>query len=178
MDFCSTPTATKKLKELSETLVPYSVLWSEWIESGACFLNQKEITVIKNYLLTGSHTSSSVELGITYGRAAIILKKVNRRLKWNYKNYQGWLTERLLEQHGIITYSCKLERFLNTPMPYSNIPYNLKTKLSCLSKDTMGGLLNSYSLKDMKRFRNFGNKTLNDFKEVLKENNCLHLLRE
>ncbi|MDQ3192195.1 MAG: hypothetical protein M3Q58_11440 [Bacteroidota bacterium] len=177
MNIYTTQIPKKKVKELMEALEPYSALWPEWIESGACFLTQKEIVIIENYLRTGSHSASSLELNLSTGRAASILVKVKRRLCWNLKNYQGWLTERLLEQHGIITYTSEVDRFLNVPISNTNIPYRLKMKLSHLCNDTMGELLSNHTLEEMKGYRCFGNQTIYDLKETLKANNCLQLLR-
>ncbi|MDQ3191437.1 MAG: hypothetical protein M3Q58_07585 [Bacteroidota bacterium] len=177
MNIYTTQIPKKKVKELMEALEPYSALWSEWIESVACFLTYKEIIIIENYLRTGSYSASSMELSLSTGRAASILVKVQRRLRWNLRNYQSWMTDRLLEQHGIITYTSEVDRFLNVPISNTNIPYRLKRKLSNLSHDTMGELLNNYSLKEMKGYRCFGNQTICDLKETLKANNCLQLLR-
>lgn len=167
---------SKKKRELIDALAPYSDMWEEWIESGACFLNEKELMIIRNYLSSGSFQGVSEELNITQGTAATILKKSKQRLRWSYSKYQAWMTERLLEDHQIINYSSDVDRFLNSPLAHLKISHDLKNRLSLLGKQTIQEILSSYSVKDLMRFRLIGAKVINDFEELLKENNCLHLL--
>lgn len=169
--------STKKVEELIAALDPYADTWSEWIESGACFLNSKEITVISNYVLTGTHQLSGSELRITPETAASILKKAKMRLKWGLPKYKEWLTERLLESHQIIKYESEQDRFLNSPLAFLSLPPMLKTRLNSICEDTMNDILTKYSEKEMQCLRSFGKKNITEFKNVLKANNCLHLLR-
>lgn len=178
MNYTTTLISTKKVEELIAALDPYADTWSEWIESGACFLNSKEITIISNYLLTGSHHISSTELNITTEAAASILKKAKRRLQWDSFKYKEWLTERLLEKHQIIKYETEQDRFLNSPLAFLSLPSTLKARLNYTCEETMNDILTKYSEKDMLRFRSFGKKNMEEFKKVLKANDCLHLLRQ
>lgn len=169
--------STRKLKELLAILDPYAELWHEWKVSGACFLTEQEIIIIQNYLLTGSHFPSADQLNISPITAAIILNKSKLRLKWNYPVFQGWITERLLEAHGIIVYETELDWFLHSPFAYLPMPLQLKRKLNVLLPETMSELLIKYSEKDLKRCRCIGDKTIDEFKIYLIKNHCLHLLK-
>lgn len=171
-----TITPSKKLSELTKCLEPYAELWYEWTTSGATFLSKKEITVIENYLLTGSHVKSANILSISPTTSANIQNKSMRRLKWNYKKFQGWQTERLLEQHGIITYSSDLDRFLNSPYQYLPICYKIKTTLGFLDGETINEILTRYSENKINRWP-FYPRHMNEFKEILREHECLHLLK-
>ncbi len=177
MDYCYPKTSIKRVKELIALLEPYSTAWSEWIESGACFLSQREIIIIQNYLLTGSHFKSGSEFNISIITAASILNKSKLQLSWNYGKFLGWLTERLLERHGIITYESELDRFLNSPLIFVLIPWQLKVKLGYLCESTIGDILTKYSEDKIKRFWFLDKKSFKEFKTVLQQNNCLHLLR-
>lgn len=167
----------KKVKELIALLEPYAVDWSDWTKSGACILNQKEITIIQNYLLTGSHSVSSVELNLTIATSASILRKTKMRLKWNLPQFQAWQTERMLEELGLIKYESELDRFLNSPLIFLPMPQQLKIKLGFSDLDTIGELLSKYSEGQIKRFWFFDAKNFKEFKVLLEKNNCLHLLR-
>lgn len=177
MNFVTQKKPAKTVRALLLVIKPYSASWHEWIESGACFLNPKEIMIINNYLVTGSHHGASIELGITEGAASSILRKAKRRLQWGYPKYQQWLTEILLENHEIITYESEQDKFLNSPLSFLSIPNPLKAKFSLLAENTMNEILTNYSEKDLYRFRSFGKKNMEEFKNVLKGNNCLQFLK-
>ncbi len=170
-------TSIKKIKELLAVLDPYAESWQEWTASGACFLSKQEITIIQNYILTGSHFPSAEELNISPITAASILNKAKWRLKWCYPKFQRWITERLLEDHGIITYQTESDRFLNSPFEYLEMPLELKRKLSILFSETMGELLQTNTETDLKRYKCIGERTIEDFKNYLEKNECRHLLK-
>lgn len=170
-------TSIKKVKELLGVLDPYAEFWHEWKVSGACFLTEQQILIIQNYLLTGSHFSSANELNISPVTAASILNRSIFRLKWNYPVFQGWLTERLLEAHGIIVYETEQDRFLHSPFVYLPMPLQLKRKLNILFPQTMSELLAKYSERDLRKYRCIGEKTIAELKIYLRKNDCLHLLK-
>jgi hypothetical protein len=178
MKTTTTPKQNKKCKALYNAVEPYSFLWNEWIISGACFLNHKEITVIENYLHQSSHYDAAKKLNITTGTAANILNKGMLRLKWNYKKFQGWQTEKLLEEHGIITYTSEQDRFLNAPYQYISISYNLKIHLGFTNGETMQAILDNYSEAYLKRCCMFSPLLMKELKDELKRNNILHLLKK
>ncbi len=167
----------KKIKELLAVLDPYAESWQEWTTSGACFLSEQEITIIQNYLLTNSHFPSAIELNISSVTASSILNKAKWRLKWCYPKFQGWLTERLLEDHGVIIYQTELDRFLNSPFAYLEMPLVLKRKLNILYPENMGELLKTHTEVELRKFKCIGEKTIEDFKTYLERNGCLHLLK-
>lgn len=170
-------TSIKKVKELLSVLDPYAEFWHEWKVSGACFLTEQEILIIQTYLLTGSHFTAANQLGISPVTAASILNKSILRLKWNYPLFQGWITEQLLEVHGIIVYETEQERFLYSPFAYLPMPLLLKRKLNVLNSETMSELLHNHSEADLKRCRCIGDKMISEFKFFLRKNQCLHLLK-
>lgn len=170
-------TSIKKIKELLAVLDPYAESWQEWTASGACFLSEQKITIIQNYLLSNSHFSSAIELNISPVTAASILNKAKWRLKWCYPKFQGWFTERLLEDHGIISYETELDRFLNSPFAYLEMPLELKRKLNILFSETMGEVLQTHTEFDLRTFKCIGEKTIEDFKNYLERNGCLYLLK-
>lgn len=170
-------TPIQKVKELIAILDPYADLWDEWTSSGACFLTYDDIRIIQNFLLTGSHYSSVEELDISLVTAVSRLNKIKLRLQWYRPKYNLWLTERLLTQSGIITYSSPLDYFLNSPFEFLKMPLPLKNKLRFCMAETMQELLDNHSEEDLLRYRTVGTKTIHDFKNYLIYNNCLHLFR-
>lgn len=169
--------STKKVKELITILEPYAAMWQEWTESGACFLSKQEIKILQNYLLSGSCSSSCVEFNISEIIVTDILDQIQVRLRWGSYKFESWLTERLLEEHGIITYTSPQDRFLNSPLMFLSIPDDLKFRLRYLLKYTMADILTSYTEAKLKAHWSVNDKLLKDFKEVLHQNKCLHLLK-
>lgn len=170
-------TSIKKVKELLSVLDPYAEFWHEWKVSGACFLTEQEIIIIQNYLITGSHFTSANQLSISPVTAASILNKSILRLRWSYPVFQSWITEQLLEAHGIIVYETERERFLHSPFAYLPMPLPLKRKLNMLNPETMSELLIKHSEADLKRCRCIGDKTISELKIYLIKNHCLYLLK-
>jgi hypothetical protein len=166
----------KGIKTLITILEPYSSLWSEWVKSGACFLSEKEITVIMSYLISGSHYVSCFKLEISPATARGILNRSKRCLCLELNKYQLWLTVRLLEQHGIIVYESELDRFLYSPLLFLPIPPRLKRKLCFLSKTAMSEILDNYTEKSMSSLKLLDRKSIQEFKMILSQYNCLHLL--
>lgn len=170
-----TITPSKKLSELLKAIEPYIELWDEWTSSGATFLSKKQIVVIETYLLTGSHILVGEIIGLSPVTSAHILNRSMQRLIWNYKLFQDWQTDRLLEQHSIITYSSDMDRFLNAPYQYLPISSQLKMKLRFLEGETLKEILSNFTEEKMSRWP-LHPKIMKEFKEELSKMNCLHLL--
>lgn len=83
-----------KLKELIAVLEPYAPVWQEWTKSDECFLNEKEIKVILNYLMTGSHLKSASELNISILDAINTINKAKLRLCVYADKFEGWLIKK------------------------------------------------------------------------------------
>lgn len=169
--------SSKKIKELIAALEPYAPVWQEWIESGGCFLSKKEIKLIKNYLTSGSHFKSASELNVSTITAASMLQKVQFRLFCNYSLFQNWLTEHLLENHGIVTYSSLQDRFLNSPLLFLPISHKLKFKLKSLSEYTLSDILAKYTENQLKTLCCLNPTLICELKHILIQNECLHLLK-
>lgn len=106
------------------------------------------------------------------------LKKIKQRLVRDVTKFEDWQTQRLLEDSGIIVYTSETDRFLNSPFDYLEMPLNIKRKLKVLSAETMKELLEETSEENLKRYRNMGNKTIEEFKVYLNKNGCLHYLKK
>src|ERR1700741_2300880 len=177
VQFTLAPSCNKKVKELTALLKPYMPVWNEWAESGACFLSKKEIRVLQNYLMTGSHTASALEFNMSALNAAAMLNRIMFRLNLNSPKFQNWLTERLLEKHGIIVYESARDKFLSTPLAFLVIQPDLKLQLSYLQEYTMKDILKNYTESKLKINWLFSAEKINELKKLLGENNCLDLLR-
>jgi hypothetical protein len=169
--------AIKKVKELIAVLDPYANNWHAWIESGACFLSKDEISIVCFFLMTGSHNMASQELNIPVITVSHMLDKISFRLNSNQGLYQRWLTEHQLEQQGIVNYTSQTDRFLNSPLAFLKLPYDLKRRLKYLNEETMAGVLNNYTEKELSESRFFNDKSLRLLKLILKENDCEQLLK-
>lgn len=172
-----TPDSTSKIKGLIAVLEPYAPVWQEWTESGACTLNEKEIRILQNYLVSGSHLPSCKEFNMSELNAADTLDQIQLRLHWGSRKFKAWLTERMLEEQGIITYKSPVDRFLNSPLQFLPISYDLKIRLRYLMKYTMAEILTHYTENKLRAHWSADEKLICDLKEVLYQNNCLHLLR-
>ena len=79
-----TPDSASKIKVLIAVLEPYAPVWQEWTESGACTLNEKEIRILQNYLVSGSHLTSCKEFNMSELNAADMLDQIQLRQLLNY----------------------------------------------------------------------------------------------
>jgi hypothetical protein len=171
-------TPLEQVKDLIAILDPYAELWQEWINTDACFLSDEEIKIIQNFLLFSSHYPSVIELNISLATAKEKLKRIKRRLKWNYPLYQKWVTERMLLNSGILNYHSKEDYLLNSPIEFIPMSATLRKRLNVFSVSTLNELLSNYTENDLRKIRLFGEKTITEFKHLLIEYNCSHLLRK
>jgi len=165
----------KKKKELEEVLEPYNEFWDLWIISKECFLSRREIDILLTYRKTENFQQVARQLKISPNRANEIFNRALNRLRWNYKLYHYWIAHCILEA-GIDNTLSAEQKFLITPIRFHNMPPILSYFLSHFG-ETMGEVLNEYGEKEFLRLRNFGKKKLFYLKEFLKQNNCLHLLK-
>lgn len=168
----------KEIKELLAVLEPYAYSWKEWTQSRATFLSPKEILLIESFLETGNHNFSCKALGINPAAAQYLLCNSKLRLHIHRHLFESWLTERLLENHGIIYYVSDVDRFLNSPLQFLPINYELRTNLCRLHKTTIRDLLNTYPLGTISAQWYMTELLLQEFIYLLKEYQCLHLLKK
>lgn len=177
MESGQTTSTLKNIKELIAILEPYAPVWQEWKESGACILSKQEIALLQNYLATGSHLNSCLEFGISISNATDMLNRIKLMLCWDSLKLGSWLTERMLEKQGIITYESQQDKFLNSPLIFLHMPYDLKIRLRYLSEYTMGDILAKYTEIKLRAHWSLTDELVNELKELLKQNNCLSLLK-
>lgn len=177
MEFTFSASSVKNIKELITILAPYAPVWYEWTESGACILSKQEIRVLQNYLRTGSHLTSSREFDIPTLSASVMLSRIKLRLCCNTSKFENWLTERLLEEHGIIRYASEQDKFLHSPLIFLPMPSDLKQQLRYLSEPTMWDVLAKHTESKLRNHWSLNDEIINNLKEVLQQNKCLHLLR-
>jgi hypothetical protein len=171
----TTITSEKTSNFLKEIAVDEN-FWKTWIASPACCLNSQEIIIINGFILTGSHQYACLLLNIPYSSASNTFRNCKKRIAWSYHVFQKWLTEGLLEDQKVISYTTDLEKFLHTPITDLVIEPTLKRKLMILN-DTIFEVLSEYSEKDLKSVRGLGSKKIKGFRLLLIENNCLHFLK-
>ncbi|MCD6066951.1 MAG: hypothetical protein K0S33_1777 [Bacteroidetes bacterium] len=177
MEFHHPPDAIKKVKELIAVIEPYAPHWREWTGSGASFLSPSEILILQNYLQHGTHDVSHTELKLSLPTIEFIMQLSVSRLHRNQHLFRKWLTERLLEEHGVIRYESAQYRFLHSPLGFLNIPYELKFELRLLRESCIADILNKYTEAMLSEQWFMTSGGMKQFKRILRKYKCVHLLR-
>src|SRR4051812_19038950 len=79
---------------------PYWPYWEEWKQSKACFLNEREITIIEYFDKYLSFQQISEDLNIPNQTAKLILHRAMMKLEWYYKHFKEWTEDIVLEKSG------------------------------------------------------------------------------
>ena len=169
-----------KTKAFFTLMEEYKSHWEDWTNSSACLLSKKEIIVLKNFFDTGSHDLSCLVLN----KNKNLINNYFQNGKWilmsSKSDYLFWVTLMEREKEGKLKYESNIERFLNSPVYFLPIKKELKALLILLPYEdynSIGKILASYSETKLLETRNWGEKRMVELKALLKENNCLHLLR-
>ncbi|MBI3501413.1 MAG: hypothetical protein HY063_06425 [Bacteroidetes bacterium] len=166
---------TKMFSELRQVISTYD-LWDEWIDSNDCFLRQREKDALLLFLQLRSVTAVARQLRVSIGHISSVLNHTKHRLRWNYKLYRQWIGDKMLEQAGAYDHLSPTDRFLCRPLHYHKMHRLLYYSLRDCG-DTLADILEKHSARDLLHRRNFGDKKLFYFRQFLKKNNCLHLLK-
>jgi hypothetical protein len=177
MQFHHPPGSLLKVKELLALLEPFAMHWQEWTSSGASFLSPSEILIIENYLRDGTHDASMKELRLSFATIDFVMQLSISRLRRNHHQFRKWLTEKLLEDAGVISYSSEQARFLHSPLVFLGIPYSLKSELKYLRESCMADVLRHYSEEELRQCWFMTERGIMELKEVLENVGCLGMLK-
>lgn len=177
MEFHHPPGSLLKVKELIALLHPYASHWREWTTSGASFLSPSEILIIENYLKSGTHDASVKELRLSLSTIDFVMQLSIARLRRNEHQLRKWLTEKMLEEKGLIHYSSERERFLHSPLVFLNIPYGLKWELKHLRENSMADVLQHYTEEELRECWFMTTKGMKELKRLVKKHKCEGMLK-
>lgn len=163
-----------KLEELNSLLAPFGDQWDAWANGHHSYFSRIEILIVNTYIRVPNIQEVAKEIDISPSRVEVILKKVMRRLK--YPKTQSAFQEgmEIKKSNPMLK-----DDFLNTPIENLRtiIPSSLRSILGS-SGETMAEILAITSEKELFRLRGFGKTKLVHLKEILKEYDCLDLLKK
>ena len=136
--------------------------------------SRKEIVIVSSYLRVANIQEVAIETEYTKDQVETTLKKVIRRLRYP-KTHETFEEAVEAKKTNIIL----KDDFLNTPL--ENLRTILSTSiLSTIGNDggTMAEVLEKTSERQLLLYRSFGKTKLIQLKEVLKEYDCLDLLKK
>lgn len=161
-----------KINSINEVLFPYKDHWDEWTVSNFCSLTEIEVRAINYYKINYSHKQMAEQFNLPYNLV--------------YTHFRNAL--RTLKSPGTIA---KLHEWLNskaqTPeqelldAPIIGLRSLMSTRL-CFAlariETTIREVLERHSVHDLLQYRGIGTTSIDELKVVLKNHNCLSLLRE
>lgn len=128
----------------------YSEHWDEWTHGDSCFLNEREIIVINNYIATGYHTLSRKTLVLSPSRISAIFHRAKLKLMQGAIQFEIWLMYRKI---NCLNTNYPLESFLNKPVDILKMNASLRIKIVELGFRTIGFLLIHTSEQQLGNYR-------------------------
>jgi hypothetical protein len=177
MQFHHPPGSIIKVKELLAILQPFAAHWYEWTSSGASFLSPSEILIIENYLKSGTHDASMNELHLSFSTVDFVMQLSATRLHRHQHQFHKWLTEKMLEESGVISYPSERAKFLHSPLAFLDIPFSLKSELKHLRESCMEDVLRHYSEEELRGCWFITERGMEELKRELERYECEALLR-
>ncbi len=167
------PQQQKRLKELKSLIVPFNAHWEEWSGSSFCNLSPFEISLINLYRKKEDYHWVGDQLGISYDLALTSLIKAIWRLKrtGTEKLFQKWKDFKHMDKKNP-------DEFLELPL--EGLHHIFSSRVFYLIKifgNNMSEVLSKVTIRELRKCRGFGKKAENELKAILKEHQCLHLLK-
>lgn len=159
--------------ELRLAMRPFVMYWNDWTTSNFCSLSSREVSLINLYRKQENLELAGDELDISYDVALSTLVKSIRKLQYSetLNQLQQWKNYKYLD--------ISTEDFLDGPIDrlrhiFPNRVYNLLVMFG----KTMREALSKGSMRDLRKYRQFGQKEENELLSILEKYKCLQLMKK
>lgn len=151
----------------------YQYKWESWIKSPYCFLTEKEIAVVDKFK---PHHNSTEPLEMESAEIYRTYHNATKKLMYHHTIYREWLFQVINNKRKQVRGNAPME-LLDTPLKLLKISTKLYLRICFMGNTLREVLQECNSRKTFLSYRGFGKKTLNELEELLKQNNCLYLLK-
>ncbi|HRG51998.1 MAG TPA: hypothetical protein PLL00_04115 [Bacteroidia bacterium] len=161
-----------RINSIREILEPYQANWDQWTTSNFCSLTELEIRTINYYKRYHSHKQLSAEYNLPYNLVYTHFRNALRTLKASgtISKFQEWLNTKIQTPEQALLDS-----------PIVGMRSLMSTRL-CFAlariETTFRELLTNHSVHDLLQYRGIGTTSIEELKVILKNQNCLSLLRD
>lgn len=161
-----------RINSIREILEPYKANWDQWTTSNFCSLTELEIRTINYYKRYYSHKQLSAEYNLPYNLVYTHFRNALRTLKASdtISKFHEWLNSKIQTRE---------QQLLDSPIV--GMRSIMSTRL-CFAlariETTFRELLEKHSVHDLLQYRGIGSTSIEELKVILKNHNCLFLLRE
>lgn len=161
-----------KINSINEVLAPYKNRWDEWTISNFCSLTEIEVRAINYYKINYSHKQMVEQFNLPYNLVYTHFRNALRTLKSSstIAKFNEWLNSQAQTPE---------QEFLDAPIV--GLRSLMSTRL-CFAlariETTIGEILEKHSVHELLQYRGIGTTSIDELKAILKNHNCLALLRE
>ncbi|HSH68258.1 MAG TPA: hypothetical protein VLB84_21195, partial [Bacteroidia bacterium] len=161
-----------RINSINQVLLPYKDHWDEWTVSNFCSLTEMEVRAINYYKINYSHKQMAEHFNLPYNLVYTHYRNALRTLKspGTISEFQGWLNakEKTPEQEFLDAPIIGLRSLMSTRLCFALARIETTIRI----------VLEKHSVNELLQYRGIGNTSIDELKTILKEHNCLSLLRE
>ncbi|HET6226642.1 MAG TPA: hypothetical protein VFF27_10205 [Bacteroidia bacterium] len=157
---------------IRDILAPYQENWEEWTASNFCSLTELEIRTVNYYTKYHTHKQLSAEYNLPYNLVYSHFRNAIRTLKAaaTIAKFNDWTNAKTQTPE---------QQLLDSPIV--GMRSLMSTRL-CFAlariETTFRELLENHSVHDLLQYRGIGLNSIDELKMILRNHNCLFLLRE
>lgn len=161
--FLPKPKMEKALKELQQSLQPYSLLWSKWITYSHCALTETDIYIIQVHL-SNDFRFIQHQVVMFYNKPDKIYE-ITKKLNSGYVEFQDWVITKFLATLIKIAVQQGMQSFLEKPIVFLNLSNELKKCLLNFGFETLLEIVEGCNDNDLSGENYFRNPSV--FKNVI-----------
>ena len=167
------PKRSGKLKELQSLIIPFNESWQQWTKSSFCNLSEFEISLISLYREKQDYEFIARKLQVSYDVLLSTMAKTVLKLKSPQSQMllQKWKDFKHLDAKNS-------DDFLEIPLEGLHHVFPARVfRLLQNFGNNMNEVLNNITVKELRKYKNFGKKAEDELRAILEEHHCLHLLK-
>ena len=161
-----------RTRNMNEAIAPYKDHWEEWTTSNFCSLTEMELRAVNYYRIHYSHKQMAEEFNLPYNLVYTHFRNALRTLKspGTLAKFHEWLNSKAQTPE---------QELLDAPIV--GLRSLMSTRL-CFAlariEATIREILEKHSVQELLQYRGIGTTSIDELKAILKDHNCLSLLRE
>ncbi len=161
-----------KINSLNTILAPYKDHWDQWTISNFCSLTEIEVRTINYYKIHHSHKQMVDQFNLPYNLVYTHFRNALRTLRSQstIDKLHEWLNSKIQTPE---------QKLLDAPIV--GLRSIMSTRL-CFAlariESTIREILEKHTVHDLLQYRGIGTTSIEELKNILKNHNCLSLLKD
>ena len=163
-------------QDLTKTIGEFSFLFKDWKKDDQCFLNPREAELLLYYSKIPDEILLAKQIGTSPKELNKRIQYILSKIQFNHRQYRLWqagLIPHIFIYPPFVTY----DHFLSAPLKRQKLSSRFYNVLYAMGCKTMKDVL-SHSVQQLLTYRNIGEQSIGELKNILWQQDCCHLLME